>query len=146
MDVKSVTAKAEILGREWVEFTLQLQGATVSSVQWKAQGGHKLLQLCTDLAQDLKSKDINSYKVKSDNNSSSQLLLEELVKRLNGSFETSDPEEEICHCRKIRQAVIDQMIVLGAHTPEKVMSFCTAGSGCGTCRPEVQKLIDKRIK
>ncbi|MGE5084906.1 MAG: bacterioferritin-associated ferredoxin [Bacillota bacterium] len=76
----------------------------------------------------------------------SSLLLAEMVLRLRGEWKFPYQEEEICHCRSISTHSVDQAIIAGAHTPEVVTRQTSASTACGTCRPEVQKIINYRLK
>jgi bacterioferritin-associated ferredoxin len=75
----------------------------------------------------------------------SSLLLKEMILRLRGEWAYPYAEDEVCHCRNISTHAIDQAIIGGAHSPEVVTRQTSASSACGTCRPEVQKIIDYRL-
>ncbi len=143
MNDKNVKARAEIPNREWVEFEISLNPrGLVTSAIWRGQGCHALLKSADALAAQLKNKELDTFR--HEGSGHAHMLLKEVLEKLSGTS-VSKEDEEICHCRKINRSTIDQMIVLGAQTPEKVKAWTTAGSGCGTCRPEVQKLIDERL-
>ena len=136
-------ARSEIPGREWVEFEISLTGGNVTSVIWHAQGCHLLLSAAEKFAHDLADQNLQNSNLKFGNHHSA-LMISEIYDKLLDRW--VKPEEiEICHCRKIDKSVINEAILLGAHTPEKVRAWTTASSGCGTCRPEVQKLIDEKL-
>lgn len=75
----------------------------------------------------------------------SSLLLREMILKLRGQWQVPYQEEELCHCRMIPTQDVDQAIVAGAHTPEAVTRITSASTACGTCRPNVQKMIDHRL-
>ena len=75
----------------------------------------------------------------------STLLVRELVLKLRGEWEFPYADEELCHCRNIATQIVDQAIIAGAHTPEVVSRQTSASTACGTCRPQVQQLIDYRL-
>lgn len=77
--------------------------------------------------------------------SHSEILLRELILKLRGQWQYPSPEEEICHCRNVSCFTIDQAIIAGAHTVEVVSRQTSASTACGTCRNEVQKMIDYRL-
>lgn len=76
----------------------------------------------------------------------SSLLLSEMILRLRGEWKFPYQEEELCHCRSIATHSVDQAIIAGAHTPEVVTRQTSASTACGTCKPEVQKIINYRLK
>lgn len=73
------------------------------------------------------------------------LLLRETILKLRGEWKFPYQEDELCHCRMIPTEDVDQAIIAGAHTPEAVTRLTSASSACGTCRPQVQRLIDYRL-
>lgn len=79
-------------------------------------------------------------------NSHSEILLRELVLKLRGEWRYPFKDEEICHCRNVSCRTIDQAIIAGAHTPAVVSRQTSASTACGTCRPDVQKMIDYRLR
>jgi bacterioferritin-associated ferredoxin len=75
----------------------------------------------------------------------SEILLRELVLKLRGEWKYPYQEAEVCHCRNVACHTIDQAIIAGAHNTETVSRQTSASTACGTCRPEVQKMIDYRL-
>lgn len=75
----------------------------------------------------------------------SALLLKEMILRLRGEWSFPYSEDEVCHCRNVSTRIVDQAVIAGAHTPEVVTRQTSASTACGTCRPEVQKIIDYRL-
>ena len=73
------------------------------------------------------------------------ILLREMILKLRGEWKFPYEEDEVCHCRTISTQMIDQAIIAGAHTPEIVTRQTSASTACGTCRPNVQKIIDYRL-
>ncbi len=47
----------------------------------------------------------------------------------------------ICVCRAVCDRTLQALVDQGADTVEKVERACGAGGDCGTCRPEVERLI-----
>ena len=73
------------------------------------------------------------------------ILLREMILKLRGEWKFPYAEDEVCHCRTISTHAVDQAIIAGAHTPDIVTRQTSASTACGTCRPEVQKIIDYRL-
>ena len=78
--------------------------------------------------------------------SHSELLLKEVLLKMKGQWAFPYADAEICHCRGVPTEVVDQAIVAGAHQTQAVSRQTSASTNCGTCRPEVQKIIDFRLK
>lgn len=73
------------------------------------------------------------------------LLVRELILKARGEWKFPYKDDELCHCRSIPTKIVDQAIVAGAHTPEAVTRQTSASSACGTCRPDVQNIINYRL-
>lgn len=75
----------------------------------------------------------------------SSLLIKELILKLNGQWKHVYTDEEVCHCRTISLETIELAIYHGATTAERVTQMTTASSACGTCRPDVEKILKFRL-
>ncbi len=71
----------------------------------------------------------------------SSLLLKEALEKQRGSWQFPYPHDELCHCRSVTTHKVDQAILAGAHTTEQVSRLTSASTACGTCRPEVEKIL-----
>lgn len=76
----------------------------------------------------------------------SELLLKEVLMKMKGQWVYPYEHLELCHCRAIPTEVVDQAIIAGAHDPKTVSRRTSASTACGTCRGDVQKIIDFRLK
>jgi assimilatory nitrate reductase catalytic subunit len=47
----------------------------------------------------------------------------------------------VCACLKVGARTIDAAIVAGAATPDAVGAVTGAGTNCGSCRPELARMI-----
>lgn len=71
----------------------------------------------------------------------SSLLLKEALTKRNKTWVFPYPHEELCHCRAVSAEKVNQAILAGAHSPEQVSRLTSASTACGTCRPEVEKIL-----
>jgi assimilatory nitrate reductase catalytic subunit len=53
----------------------------------------------------------------------------------------SDTSPLVCACRNVRAAAIGKAIAAGAHDADAVADVTGAGSNCGSCRPEIARLL-----
>jgi nitrite reductase (NADH) large subunit len=51
----------------------------------------------------------------------------------------------VCSCRRVSDRDVSAAIVEGATTVEAIAGRCAAGSRCGGCWPELERLIDRMI-
>lgn len=77
--------------------------------------------------------------------SHSELLLKELLLKIKGQWQFPYQADELCHCRNVPTEIVDQAILAGAHTPEAVSRWTSASTACGTCRSDVEKIIQYRL-
>lgn len=75
----------------------------------------------------------------------SSILVREMILKLQGRWNFPYQHRELCHCRTVEAHVVDQAVIAGAHSTEVVSRQTSASTACGTCRPEVQKIIDYRL-
>lgn len=74
------------------------------------------------------------------------ILIREIVLRARDQFELPYRDAELCHCRAVPTAVVDRAIVSGCHSVESVAKMTSAGTSCGTCKPDTESLIAYRTK
>ncbi len=79
------------------------------------------------------------------NNSHEALLIREFILRAQGQWQKLDVDGEICHCRAVSASTIDQAVVMGAHTIEKIRRFTSANTACGSCLNDCEKILARRI-
>lgn len=49
----------------------------------------------------------------------------------------------VCVCHGVCERRLEALVVAGADTPDKVERQCGAGGDCGTCRPDIERLIER---
>jgi bacterioferritin-associated ferredoxin len=49
----------------------------------------------------------------------------------------------VCSCRRVTDRTVEAAILGGAGSIDELTARCAAGSGCGGCWPELQRLIDR---
>ena len=50
----------------------------------------------------------------------------------------------VCHCRVVGERSVERAIDAGAHTVDEIGARCGAGTVCGGCHPELQRLLSER--
>lgn len=135
--------RAELKGRDLIELEFPEKESSAKP-RLKAIGCTELLSLIRRFQVQF-GKDPNSWPLPK-GSSHSELLLKEVLMKSRGLWDFPYKDAELCHCRSVPTENVDQAIVAGAHRPEVVSRQTSASTACGTCRPDVQKIIDFRLK
>lgn len=128
---------AELSGQDWIEVDTEL------STHLNVIGCSSLLRLIKEFK--LKYGDNLKNWMLPCGSSHAELLLKEALLKMQGNWKFPYSHVEICHCRGVNTSAVDQAIVNGAHTPEKVSRLTSASTACGTCRLDVEKIISYRL-
>lgn len=120
-------------GRDEIQFNDQVH----------ASGCHKLLQQIKQLCKQYGSEPKNWPQPST--NDHCDILIRELILKHQGQWHFPYEHDELCHCRSVSAHIVDQAIIAGAHTPTQVTRQTSAGSSCGTCQPDIEKLIQFRL-
>lgn len=131
--------KAELVGRDLIEIDLSQGKARVRVIGCSD---------CLTLMRKVQVQHGNDPKLwpLPTGSSHSELLLKEVLLKMKGEWIYPYQHLELCHCRAIPTEVVDQAIIAGAHQPKTVSRRTSASTACGTCRDDVQKIIDFRLK
>lgn len=76
----------------------------------------------------------------------SAILLRELLYKIKDQWDFPYTDEELCHCRKIPTFEVDQAVIAGTHDLKGIGIECSAGITCGSCQPDIEKIIAFRLK
>ncbi len=134
----------EIAGREKLDIRVELDDKmNILSAQLIAKGSLQFLEEASAFRAQLTGAlpDVDLPEGKT----TGQLLLKEALLRLRDQWQPPYTEEELCHCRAILTKKVDQAILIGAHDPETVSDRTSASTACGTCRPDVEAMIQYRL-
>lgn len=136
------TYSAGFLGRDEVSLEVQTQGDEILKSTLKGIG-------CPNFLKNLaKQRKLLTGKISQialpQGNTHVDIIFRELILKLQGKWDYPYKEEELCHCRLVPCSVVDQSIVFGANSSEKVAQLTLAGTGCGTCRKNIDKIISFR--
>lgn len=131
--------RAELKGRDLIEIKKTSAGAKIHVV-----GCPEVLTLVRKFLKE-HGDDCQKWPMPT-GDSHADLLLGEALLKMNGEWKLPYDQLELCHCRSVPTDVVDQAIVAGAHDTTTVSRCTSASTSCGTCRPDVQSLIDYRLR
>ena len=130
-----------IEGRE--ELTLHL-AEDGSSFELKAVGSLEFLNTISEWRNKL-SGPVQNWPLP-EGTSVAAVLLREVILRAKGQWAPPYEDEELCHCRAIPLKNVEDAIRSGAHRAEVVSRWTSASTACGTCRPDVEALLEYFLK
>jgi bacterioferritin-associated ferredoxin len=135
----------KIPGREQLEFDYEIDAAgALTSSRMTGVGNYSFLVYIHGYRKNLNGK-LADLPLPS-GHSTAELMIAEAVLKARGEWKPTFTDEEVCHCRNVPLAVVDAAVVCGAHTPEKVSSWTSASTACGTCRPDVETHLRFRLR
>lgn len=74
------------------------------------------------------------------------ILMRELILKARGEWNFPYKDEELCHCRAVATAIVDQAVTTGGcRTVSEVSRETSAGTSCGTCRPDIESILSYRL-
>ena len=139
-----LVVEVSLPGRDRVSLSLQIHDGNIVSGSLQGSGCPKLLKLMQawrpKLAGDLSALEVPQ------GTDHSEILLREAVLKAKGEWQFPYEEEELCHCRAISTAKVDAAIVGGCHNVRSVARETSAGTSCGSCRPNTEAIIAWRLK
>jgi len=137
------TFLVEVLGHDRVE----VESLDQENFKIKAVGCYAFLELIKTY-KNLYGANINKWAIPI-GTSHQDLLIKQLILKIRGLWEELSDigiEDELCHCRKIPAKVVEDCIHKGFADIQSIRRLTSANTACGTCLPEVEKLITERLK
>ena len=136
--------------REELHLSVDVSQSEAPLFTWKGVGDLTFLRSLAKIREASKSwNSIEDAKTEIQNwsgNSSFELMLREVIGKATGEWELPFSEDELCHCRVVPTDIVNSAIIGGAHSTSKVSAQTNASTQCGTCRPDVEKILNYRLK
>lgn len=130
-------------GHDEISIEICLKTRLVTSL--KVMGCVETLNYIKDLSQKFKTLSVFEWPIPL-GSSHSEMLIRELLLKVNKSWDYPYKEAELCHCRLVPTCVVDQAVLGGAHTSLQVTMATGAASGCSACQVNIDKIIQYRLK
>lgn len=135
---------AGLPARDHLQLELTLQDGEILEARLEVIGCMELLKLAEKWRPLLIGK-IDKVPIPGGRDHAS-ILMRELILKAQGRWKFPYEEEELCHCRGIPTAKVDAAIISGCHTLEAIRAATSANTSCGTCRPDVESVLEYRLK
>ncbi len=121
-------------------------------IQWESVGNQNKITFigCLEFTQLIKNyranfgNDVFKWPVPK-GASHSEIMIREFILKLKGNWDYPYKDEELCHCRHVSTTTVDKAILNGAHTHELASRWTGCSTACGTCKPDVEKIIKYRV-
>ncbi|MBY0553544.1 (2Fe-2S)-binding protein [bacterium] len=110
----------------------------------KATGPLSLLNLIQNKIQQQGSQP-EKWSLLSNVTNGDEAMLNNFISKMQTS-ETSQEHDEICHCRMVGREKIEQSIFQGSFSREEISRTTLAGTGCGSCRNDIDKILKNNIR
>lgn len=75
--------------------------------------------------------------------SNEEVLLNHFIEKLTSK--QTEEHDEVCHCRLVSRITIVDSILQGCRTPEEISKSTLAGTGCGSCKKDLEKILNKML-
>ena len=138
-----IVAEAGVRGQDRAQVSLEMNSDIILQAKVSAVGCLAFLQAVEQLRNALRGP-LALVRWSPSNNRHVDLLMNEIVLRLQQKWNAPHCETELCHCRRIPRAKVDEAIICGAKSAAEVALLTSAGTGCGSCRPRTEDIIAYR--
>ncbi len=131
--MEKVLAQAELLNRDLIQL-IESHGKVRLVVNGCAE-----LKLFVERMIQEQGSTVSKWNITE--SSHAALLVKKLIFQLNAKPHPYT-EDEVCHCRNISLAVVEQNIINGAHTIQSIRRTTTANTACGSCLGDVESILN----
>lgn len=133
-------------GRDFAQVKAEVVGTRLVSVSISAIGCLDFLEALAVLkrAIPIETQDLATGVLSETQSDHVRILMLELIAKVKNEWAFPYSDAELCHCRAISTEKVDQAIVYGAQTVMAVNRLTSAGTACGTCRPDIEKILSYR--
>ncbi len=107
--------------------------------RFEVVGSRDLLQKIADLKVEHGS-DPQKWPLFSSAKTSEEILINEFIQKSKGEVFIFN-HDELCHCRMVSTEKVKNAIKQGCHSIADVSRTTLAGTGCGSCRKDIETVI-----
>ena len=140
---EAISIDVSIRARDRISLRLELAAGEIVESELTGIGCTELLSLIKDLRPKLHGP-LDEVALPPGTGHAAMLLREALLKA-QGRWEFPYAEAELCHCRAVATSRVDGAILAGCHSVDAVKRATSASTSCGTCRPDVERVLDYRL-
>ena len=78
--------------------------------------------------------------------SGEDVLINEFILKCQNQPSSSYLHEELCHCRMVNTDKVTNAIKQGAFSVREISRVTLAGTGCGSCKKDIEELLSFHVK
>jgi NAD(P)H-nitrite reductase large subunit len=143
LQTQRITQAVSLQGRDEITLDLDVVDGEIASARLTGRGCPEMLTLMQAWRPKLKGA-LAGLEIPQ-GNSHSEILLREAVLKARGEWDFPYKEDELCHCRAVATAKVDAAIIGGCRTVRAIARETSAGTSCGSCRPDTEAIINYRL-
>ena len=144
LQTQTFSQTVSLEGRDQLTLDLETRDGAITHAKLTGRGCTEMLTLMqawrAKLSGDLKALEIPQ------GNSHSEILLREILLKAKGEWQFPYEDEELCHCRAISTKKVDAAIIGGCRSVRGIARETSAGTSCGSCRPDTEAIINYRLQ
>lgn len=144
LQTQAIDLQISLPGRDELSLHLDVVNGRIESSQLKGRGCTEFLRLLQTWRPKLQGP-LAELNVPV-GHSHAEMLLREAILKAKGEWQFPYPDEEICHCRAVSTAKVDAAIVGGCRSARAVARETSAGTSCGSCRPDTEAILSYRLQ
>lgn len=110
-----------------------------SDERFEVVGSRELLRKVNDLVK-AHGKDAKNWPLLVSPANPEDILINEFIRKIKGEVFVYN-HDELCHCRMIPTEKVKNAVKLGCHSVSEVSRTTLAGTGCGSCRKDIEDVI-----
>lgn len=124
-----------------IEVSIPFQSQIVCDEgRFEVVGSKELMQRMADLKRQ-HGLEPKSWPLLSSPSSSEEILINEFIRKAKGETFVYN-HDELCHCRMVPTEKVKNAVKQGCHSIAEVSRTTLAGTGCGSCRKDIESVIE----
>lgn len=144
LQTHKIELSVSLPGRDDLQLALTILNGEISASRLTGRGCPEFLKLIQAWRPKLTGL-LANVEIPS-GHSHSEILLREALLKAKGEWLFPYADEELCHCRAIKTSKVDAAIVGGCRTARAIARETSAGTSCGSCRPDAEAIIKYRLQ
>jgi len=144
LQTQVLSQTVSLQGRDEITLQLDIVNGEIQRGHLSGRGCPEMLQLMQAWRPKLKGA-LESLEIPQ-GNTHSEILLREAILKARGEWKFPYAEEELCHCRAVATSKVDAAIIGGCRSVRAIARETSAGTSCGSCRPDTEAIINYRLQ